>query len=488
MRWLLGIVAGGYWLVAPLLATEPTKQQLLAAIEQQLQATHEKVGPCVVCVVVSRSDRYPKPADRELRPGQLGRFDVTEFLKTHPNEKRLAETLDLSDPRSIADNSSACGIIIDSAGIILTPYHVVEGATKIYVHLTGGKGSYADIHAADARHDLATLKLIDPPAGLNAITWADVRLTRLQDQKPSVFPGKLAIQVAHAYVSGFAIDKPSVALGSITNILDQPLETKERGRKLESYYYFGPLLQHDAKFTLGVDGAALVNLDGELIGMTTSAAAITGERSALYAFPADACFRRVVEVLRRGEEVEYGALGVSLATDTTTVEVGLVTPHSAADLAGIRSGDVITHINGIPVRNYNDLLLHIGSALAGTEVIITVAQGFRSRKLPVVLGKLPHGQPTIASVRPNPVFGLRVDFGPTMLGLSVRELVENSPAAIAFKKLTDRPETLLITRVNGQPVRTPREFYSATKGQESIKLTVLENDDPKRREREVVLP
>ncbi|MCS6866673.1 MAG: PDZ domain-containing protein [Gemmata sp.] len=488
MRWVSCILAGGCWLTAPLLAAEPTKQQLLVAIEQQLQATHEKVGPSVVCVVVSRSDRYPQRPDRELRPGQLGSFDVHEFLKTHPHEKRLAESLDLSDPRSIADHSSACGVIIDSTGIILVPYHVVEGATKIYVHLSGGKGSYADIHAADARHDLATLKLINPPAPLKAISWADVRLNRRPEQKPTLFPGKLAIQVAHAYVSGFAIDKPSVALGSITNILEQPLESKERGRKLESYYYFGPLLQHDAKLTLGADGAALVNLDGEMIGLTTSAAAISGERAALYAFPADECFRRVVEVLRRGEEVEYGALGVSLATDTTSVEVGMVTPHSAADLAGLRSGDVITHINGIPVRHYNDLLLHIGSALAGSEVTLTVVQGFRSRQIPVLLGKLPHGQPTLASVRPPSVFGLRVDFGPTMLGLSVRELVENSPAAAAFKKLTDRPETLLITRVNGQPVRTPREFYSAAKGQQTLKLTVIDNEDPKRREREVTLP
>ena len=83
----------------------------------------------------------------------------------------------------------ACGVVIDP-GLILTPYHVIEGATKIYVHLPDRGGSYADIHAADSRSDLAVLKLITPPPGMVPIPFGEVRL-RDQGNKPvTITPGR----------------------------------------------------------------------------------------------------------------------------------------------------------------------------------------------------------------------------------------------------------------------------------------------------------
>src|SRR5262249_3424919 len=146
----------------------------LAVIEKQLTAANVKTAPCVACVVVSRSDRYPKMNAPE-QPGKLGGFDKEAFLKANPNQKRLAVSLDLADPHSIPDHGFACGVVID-AGLTLTPYHVVEGATKIYVHLPERGGSYADIHAADSRSDLAVLKLITPPPGMLPIQFGTVRL------------------------------------------------------------------------------------------------------------------------------------------------------------------------------------------------------------------------------------------------------------------------------------------------------------------------
>ena len=477
-------------------AAEPPKAELLAAVEKQLKAAHEKAGPCVACVVVSRSDRYPKAAADPQRPGRLGDFKPREFLKAHPAEELLARQLDLSDPRSIADNGYACGVVIDPAGVVLTPYHVLEGATKVYVHLQGGTGSYADVHAADARHDLATLKLITPPEKLQAVKFADVRLRAAAGEKPTVYPGKLAVLVAHSYAGGFAVDKPSVALGSVTNVLQHrlltPEEEKEVGqKKSDSYYNFGPLLEHDAKVNLGIDGAALLNLDGEVIGLATSTAAVTGDRSPHYAFPADGNFRRIVEVLRRGEEVEYGLLGITLSPQQSPVTVGMVTQHSAAELARLRAGDEITHVNGTPIRRYEELLSNIGSALAGTEVTLTVRRG-NGRERPwdvaVTLGKFDNKQPFIASVRPEPVFGLRVDFGIPTVGVYVRELAENSPAAAAFKKLGDPGDEWVVTRVDGKPVATPAAFYAAAKGKKSVTLTVKDRANINGRGHEVNLP
>jgi serine protease Do len=477
-------------------AADPTRQELLAAVEKRLKAAADKVGPCAACVVVSRSDRYPKAADGGP-PGKLGGFDLGTFLKDHPGQAPLAVSLDLSNPVTVADHGHACGVVIDAAGLVLTPYHVVEGATKVYVHLPGRGGSYADIHAADSRSDLAVLKLINPPPKLTAVKFAEVRLHEQRGKPASVQQGTLTVLVASGYVPGFPLDKPSVALGSVTAVRYPRTAAPDRSA---SYYTYGPLIEHDAKLNVGVDGAALLNLDGELIGLATSAAHLAGtERGPFRAFPADDNFRRVVEVLRRGEEVEYGFLGVSLPRgEENTPRLSDVTPGGPADLAGLQPGDVITRVDGVPIQTYEDLLAQVGPARAGRPATLTILRGGRARDAVVVLGKFRNTQPFVASVRPEPVFGLRVDYGSILAqpanggraggvpaGVTVREVVPDSPAA---KALGERPERWLVTRVNGGPVATPAEFYKAAKGQKSITLTLRDPGEPGARDREVTLP
>src|SRR5579883_280024 len=485
-------------LIAGTSGEEPTKQDLLQAIEKQLKSANETAGPCVVCIVVSRSDRYPKLVSASDVPGKLGSFDLSEFIKTNPKEIRLGRTLDLSDAANIADNGYACGVVIDPSGLILTPYHVIEGATKVYVHLPNGGGSYADIHAADGRYDLAVLKLITPPAKLATIKFGDVHLRSQDGKKATIYHGKLAILMANSYVTGYRIDKPSASLGSVTNVRIPQRDEMKRDTPA-NYYGYGPLIEHDAKLNAGIDGAALLNLDGELIGLTTASALVSDGDGGRYAFPADENFRRVVDVLRRGEEVEYGFLGVHI----DNLQISGVTARNPAALAGLRAGDTITAVNDVSIRTYPELLLQVGHALAGNRVKITVLREGRARHFWVTLGKFKHSQFTLASVRPEPVMGLSVDYGSLLsqqvvdngrvglggpAGVCVRELVANSPAAAAFKKLGDRPERWLITHVNGNGVNTPAEFYKETKGQKTIKLTVLDPGELNPREREVTLP
>lgn len=506
--------------VAPVRAAEPTKDDVLLAIEKQLRVANELAGPAVACVVVSKSDRYPKPTDAD-KPGRLGGYDIREFLKANPTEERLAKQLDLADARTIADHGYAGGVVIDPAGLILTPYHVVEGATKIYVHLPGRVGSYADVYAADGRHDLAVLKLIDPPAKLTAIKFADVRRYDRGTERANVFAGKLVIGMTYGYTAGVALDRPTSSLGSVTRVVShRPLSPDEKRsgvRESDNYYYFGPQLQYEPKLNgprteTAVSGSALLNLDGELIGLTTTAALLGGENAPHHAFLADECFRRVVDVLRRGAEVEYGYLGVSLDTTEqprTAVVVSDVVAQGPAAAAGIEPRDTITQVNGVPIRTYEDLLLYVGSALADSKVVLTISRRGRERAfdVTVTLSKFRHTQPVIASVRPEPVFGLRVDHGSVLAqqlqlvrggevrisggvppGVTVRELAPNSQAATAFKKLGDRPERWLITQVNGANVATPAEFYKAAKGLASVKLTVRDPAEQTPRDQEVTIP
>jgi serine protease Do len=499
-------------LVAGAPAAEPTSTDLLFAIQKQLRVANELAGPSAVCVVVSRSDRYPKPvADA---PGKLGRYDIKEFLKANPTEERVAKELDLADVRTIADHGYACGVVIDPAGLILTPYHVVEGATKVYVHLPGRVGSYADVHAADGRHDLAVLKLLDPPAKLTPIKIADVRRYDRDGARATVFAGKLAVVMANGYSAGTGVDRPSSSFGSVTRVIpSRGVPDNATVRKSDDYYYYGPFLQYEAKVTTAVSGAALLNLDGELIGLTTTSAMLGGNENApQLAFAADECFRRVVEVLRRGEEVEYGYLGVTLGginDPRPSVTIGDTIAQGPAAVAGLERGDTITAVNGVPIQTYEDLLVYVGSELAGTKVKLTVTRARRDldANVTVTLGKLRNPRPVIASVRPDPVFGLRVDHGSVLAqqlsdlrggevrtsvgvppGVMVRELAPNSQAATAFKKLGDRPERWLVTQVNGANVATPADFYKAAKGQASVKLTVHDPSERVPANKEVTIP
>src|SRR5207249_3082413 len=123
------------------------------------------------------SDAYRKApywgvADTPDYPGRLGKFDARAARKKVPadvrNRARILRAIaahDLSAAKVVPE-SYGSGIVVDRTGLVLTCAHVVRNATRVYVRVPGGRGSWADIHAADPRSDLAVLKLLDPPAGL----------------------------------------------------------------------------------------------------------------------------------------------------------------------------------------------------------------------------------------------------------------------------------------------------------------------------------
>jgi serine protease Do len=341
---------------------------------------------------------------------------------------------------------------------------------------------------------------------------------RIGGAAPTVVPGKLVVLLTNPYSTGFRIDRPSGGLGSITNVrrrLGSPLIPKDRDAQdatNRSAYAYGAFLEHDAKLHAETSGAALVNLDGELIGLTTLGHAATGaEHGPGFAFPMDLSTRNIIEVLKRGEEVEYGYFGVSfdrrggIGGRDAPLTLSTVVTRSPAGAAGLFSGDTITHIDGVKVSNYADLLHFGGAALAGTKLKIVAVDPDRVQKdLEITLEKYRHDEPRIVSVRPEPVFGLRVDYGSILAqtlanrnpfgapspvvpeGVCVRELVPDSPAAARFKTLGDAPTRWLITRVNGVAVSTPAAFYKAAKGQASVRLNLIDPND--RSTRELTIP
>jgi S1-C subfamily serine protease len=237
----------------------------------------------------------------------------------------------------------------------------------------------------------------------------------------------------------------------------------------------GTLIQTDFRLHAGCSGGALIDLKGELIGLTSVMAAVAGSDTAGgYAIPIDDGMKRVIEVLKRGEEVEYGFLGVVLHTPTPKGEMrgipikDTVTASPAA-AQGLQANDVIVSINGMPIKEYHDLFLAISITLAGNEARLEIIRGLGTppRTVRVTLDKAYVPGTVIASRKPPAPRGLRVDpLGVLMQkypsaqpvgitqGVVVREVVSGSAAAKVSLKIDD-----IITHVKGQPVRSPAEFY-----------------------------
>jgi S1-C subfamily serine protease len=261
------------------IAAAPADEPSLAdarKLEAALQSAIAQSEPAVVCLLVHR--------EREVRPD--------------PSRKAA----DLDDRNTPPDYFGSGVVIDDQQGLILTHYHVVRKGGRILVRLPARKGDElqrepnATVYAADSRCDLAVLKVNGMGGSLTAIKMGHGERLR---------KGSFVVALGYPYASGFRDGSASASWGVISNMRRRPPGVTaeiERARLLTN---LGVLLQTDARLQLGSSGGALVDLDGKLVGLTTAQAALTGvDAPGGYAIPLDANYRRIIEVLARGEEVE----------------------------------------------------------------------------------------------------------------------------------------------------------------------------------------
>jgi serine protease Do len=260
----------------------------------------------------------------------------------------------------------------------------------------------------------------------------------------------------------------------------------------ETLHHLGTLLQVDTRLNLGTSGGALVNLRGELVGITTSLAALQGyEKSVGYAVPIDAVTRRIIRDLCLGHEVEFGFLGLMpenvlpeeiqrRAPDLrqySAAKVVSVIPGSPSAEAGLTRDDWVVEVNGEPVKNRVDLMRLVGQLPPESSVRLRVWRVRAQRELTptVKLGKWPvfDDEGIIATVPRYPDWrGLAVDY-PTGRKKYFDWPHEFHKAVVITKVVAGSKsqtaglhEGEFITRVNGQPVQTPGEFHMAVKSQE----------------------
>ncbi len=279
-----------------------------------------------------------------------------------------------SQPPAEQRSGLGSGVIIDGNGYILTNHHVVDGADQIKVDLNDNRTLDAKLIGADPPSDLAVLKV--EAHNLPVLVLGDSDRSRVGD-------------VVLALGNPLGIGQ-TVTMGIIS----------AKGRQTGlSNGAFEDFIQTDAPINRGNSGGALVNVNGELIGINSQILSPSGGSIGLgFAVPSNMA-RTVVDQLVNSGKVRRGQLGIVVLkipseeaaqmgiTQGPGVVVYRVQEGGAADRAGVRQGDVITALNGAAVNEPNTFRNQIAGTPPGSEVTLTVKRGGQEQQLRATLGE-----------------------------------------------------------------------------------------------------
>lgn len=345
---------------ALVLGQEPTGAQALAALESTLVDSIAKAEKSVVAI-----GRVRKNSNASVDPVETGGLRGAFELEIDNDPTRPG----------FMPHEFGAGVVIDSSGLILTTYHLLgEIGESQYWVWSAGKPYPATVKAADPWLDLAVLKT--DAVGLQPIQFGDASTLR---------KGQIVIALGNPH--GIARDgQPSAAWGIVSNLSRQApsSSTTRPAEGRETLHHYGTLIQTDARLEHGTSGGALVNLKGEMVGLTTSLAALSNsERPGGFAIPVDADFRRTVETLKTGRMPDYGFLGVApthLSAEQrraglTGARILDVVPATPAAKAGLQVGDIITHVDDEPIADEVHLIRRLSGLPADTTVTLKVERG-----------------------------------------------------------------------------------------------------------------
>ncbi len=454
-------------------AQSPTSDDALAvvaAVEQATVSAIESAERSVVAIARVRRNQTTAAKIDQLR------FDQFRLGSPFPSP-------DEPDNPDFVPTLFGSGVVISDDGFIVTCGHVLDDPREHDYFVWLDKQSYAarvigmpaKVLASDPFSDLAVLKI-------DASNLQPARFGQAELRK-----GQFVIALGNP--QAIARDgRASASWGIISNLNRvAPSEAGGGDSGKETIHHFGTLIQTDAKLNLGMSGGALVNLKGEVIGLTTALAASSGyEQSAGFAIAVDAMFLRVIETLKAGKLPEFGFLGIQpedlrdaeKARGLSGARVSVVIPGLPGEQAGLRADDVIFGVNERTIVDRNDLFRELSQSAAGGEVQLHVHRFRPGRtspdelQLPAVLSKKPVSthRPGYAIHLPSKWRGLLVDYATAVSTELLRTGIGGSrrgPLKLAI--LSVDPDTPAwsaglrpgygINSVAGSAVTSPDEFY-----------------------------
>lgn len=395
----------------------------------------QKVGPAVVNITTERIVQR-----RPFRPMHDPLFD--QFFRDffQPGVPRKSQSL-------------GSGVVIDAERHVLTNDHVIARADAIHVALADGRSFEARLVGADPNNDLAVLQL------------------ETQEKVPWVAPGTS---------SDLMVGEPVIAIGNpfglsntvttgVLSAVDRSLRTNGR--------VFRGFLQTDASINPGNSGGPLLNADGQLVGINS--AIYSGAEGIGFAIPIDVAKRVVRELIAHGEVtpvwlgLDVQDLDANLAdvmhvpSNVHGALIARVRPKTPAAGAGIRRGEVVTAVDGEPIRSAQDYYDVLAHSTEGQELHLVLHADGRDRQVPVraraipqaAVGDLaeqilglrlrvqPRGGAVVASVRPGSGaahIGLKP--GDLVLGIDGRALDGKAALRRSVLDLRGRTQALLVVQ------------------------------------------
>lgn len=321
-------------------------------------------------------------------------------------------------------SGNGSGVILSDDGYVLTNNHVatLEGATlspSIRVTLADGRIFDAELVGSDPIADLAVVKL-EGASGLPTIEFADSDALNVGDRTVVIgAPLGLAGSVSNGIVSALnrsitvrssAVPEQQVEQAQPDDSGEAPFDFWDfdvpgtepaEPRPLTSGTVSLPVIQTDAAINPGNSGGALLDDEGRLIGIVVAIATAgggSGQSGSIgvgFSIPSNFAQRIATELIETGS-ASHGLLGASVTDSLNDAEstvvgalVDSVLPGGAAEVAGLRPGDVITTFNGVPITGSVDLTAQVRVLPAGASASLTYVRGGEVQEVTVTLGELP---------------------------------------------------------------------------------------------------
>ena len=433
--------------------------EALLSLDQAMEALAARVTPAIVNVTVTSKTNAKLSASEDSQDmQQFGPFGGQFGMPMQPQ------------PR--IEHGLGSGVIISPDGYIVTNDHVVDGAVDINVTMSDRQILPAKLVGADPLSDLAVIKV--NASNLPSVPWGD---------STKLHPGQTVLAFGNPFGFRFTVTR------GIVSALNRPNPSASDRRKP------GQFIQTDAAINPGNSGGPLVDARGEVIGINTFLISPSGTFSGIgFAIPTQ-IVRPTVETLIKYGKVTHGYMGIGISDvtpenskffDLKKAEGAVVTqvePTSPGAKAGLKTGDVITRLDGQPVSDAGELQVQVGQKRPGTTIKLEVMREGKIVNVPVTLeamGGRNSDDESASSEHGKPRWGLGLaDLTPDVRGhlqapkeihgAVVGNVQPGSPADNAGLRQGD-----VILEVNRHSVQSAsdavQELGKVTKGQDALVL------------------
>ncbi len=364
------------------------------------------------------------------------------------------------------------GVIVGRDGntvYVISNNHVVGDADEISVGLSDGRDFEASVVGTDPRTDLALVEFT---------TNEDVPIATLGDSD-NLHVGDWVLAIGNPY--GFE----STVTAGIVSALGRRADASSMGVAAYTDY-----IQTDAAINPGNSGGALVNLNGEIVGINTWIASQSGGSVGIgFAIPINNAKRAIEDFVETGR-IRYGWLGVLITDVDTAVNEGLARDLGIGDETGalvtnvhydspayedgILPGDFIIQADEQDIRNIDHLTQFVGNIAPGTQIDFTVIRNARERQITVTLDERPEEQelqgnrnlwPGLSVTSLTSDIAREIEVPDNTQGVVAYNVIEETPGALAGIRTGD-----VISRVNDSQITTVREFYNALNSAEGEEI------------------